>query len=397
MTATARDGCGVARAADGRVVFVEGALPGERVVVEMLRVDRRWSRARVTRVLEAAPDRVPVPCLHHGEGCGGCDLLHVAPHAQLRMKCAMVIDQLSRAGVDAPTPTLRPLGDDDEGRTTARAAIAGGRAGFRQRGGHGVVVADGCDAVHPLVEEILVDGRFPGAHEVTIRVGARTGDRLVVVDPVAATDDVAVPPDVEVVGADELDRGRRAWIHEEVAGRTWRVSARSFFQNRPAGADALVAEVTGMIDELAPDGDEPAALVDAYAGVGLFAGTVGEGRRVVAIERSTDSVADARVNLGCAGGNPDVKVLRLAVERWRASSAGIVIADPAREGLGAAGARRLLRAEPALFVLVSCDPSSFARDARTLIDAGLSLRRWTVVDLFPWTSHVETVAAFTAG
>ena len=386
VTATSRDGAGVARADDGRVVFVEGALPGERVVAEITRVDRRWSRARVVRVLDAAPDRVPVPCEHQAEGCGGCDMLHVAEDAQLRMKSSIVVDQLTRAGIDAPCPELRSL-DDDTGRTTVRAAVLDGRAGYRKRASHDVVVPEVCDAIDPLAHELLVDGRYAGAEEITIRVGARTGDRLVLVSPGLGAAEVSVPDDVDVVGADELAAGRRAWIHEEAAGRRWRISARSFFQNRPAGADALVDEVAEMVDELGGEGD----LVDAFAGVGLFAGTVAGGRRAVAIERNRDSVADARVNLADSG----TKVLRLAVERWRPSPAGVVVADPAREGMGSEAATALLRAQPSLFVLVSCDPSAFAADARRLGDAGYELRRWTVVDLFPLTSHVETVAAFT--
>lgn len=384
VSATARDGAGVARADDGRIVFVEGALAGETVHVELIKVDKRWSRARVVRVLEPSPERVPVPCTHQIEGCGGCDLLHVADDAQLRMKSSMVVDQLVRAGVDAPDAALRSL-DDDHGRTTVRAAVHDGRAGYRVRGSHDVVVPEVCEAVDPIAEQLLVDGRFGDAKEITIRVGNRTGDRLVMVE--GSTFGVELPDDVLVVGADELAKGKRAWIHEEAGGRRWRVSARSFFQNRPAGVDALVDEVGEMIDDLGADGP----LVDAYAGIGIFAGTIGAGRQVHAIERSKDSIADARVNLK----DTDTKIIASSVERWRPSPAAVVIADPAREGLGKDGVRSLLRAEPALFVLVSCDPSAFAHDAKRLVDAGMTLDRMTVVDMFPGTSHVETVGAFT--
>ncbi|NCG35947.1 MAG: TRAM domain-containing protein, partial [Actinobacteria bacterium] len=180
ITATARDGTGVARADDGRVVFVEGALPGETVTAEITRVDKRWSRGRVVVVVDPSPDRIPVGCSHQLEGCGGCDLLHVEARAAIRMKQSMVVDQLVRAGVDAPAPGLRDL-DDDHGRTTVRAAVVDGRAGYRIRASNDIVVPDGCDAVDPLVEELLVDGRFGDAEEVQIRVGSRTGERLVVV------------------------------------------------------------------------------------------------------------------------------------------------------------------------------------------------------------------------
>ncbi len=301
------------------------------------------------------------------------------------MKQAMVVDQLVRAGVDAPSPELREL-DNDEGRTTVRAAVQAGRAGYRRRSSHDVVVVDGCDAIDPRAEELLVEGIFGEASEVTIRVGNRTGDRMVVVD--GSDFGVELPADVLVISNAELEKGRRAWIHEEAAGRRWRVSARSFFQNRPAGVDALVAEVSEIIESLGTEG----ALVDAYSGIGVFAGTVGEGRTVHAIERGRDSIADARVNLGGSG----TKLIRADVARWRPSQAAVVVADPAREGLGEAGVRSLLGAEPDLLVLVSCDPSSFGRDAARLIDGGMRLDRYTVIDLFPGTSHVETVAAFTA-
>jgi tRNA/tmRNA/rRNA uracil-C5-methylase (TrmA/RlmC/RlmD family) len=338
----------------------------------------------VTDVLDPSPDRIPVVCETQIAGCGGCDMLHVESLAQARMKTSIVVDQLTRAGVDTPVPELRLL-DRDEGRTMVRAAVVDGRAGFRVRSSHEVVIPDECGAIDDIAEELLVDGRYGTASEVLIRVGSRTGERMVVVD--GPTAEVSVPDDVLVVDQNELDAGRRAWIHEEVNGRLWRISARSFFQNRPAGADALIAEVREMVDELGPDGH----LVDAYAGVGLFAGSVGEGRPVTAVEKSPDAAADARINLG-----GDAKVIRVAVEKWRSSPARIIVADPASDGLGDDGVAALTAASPDLIVLVSCDPSAFASDARRLGNKGYTLDRWTVVDLFPLTSHVETVAGFLA-
>jgi 23S rRNA (uracil1939-C5)-methyltransferase len=392
VTATARDGAGVARAEDGRVIFVEGALAGETVTVEVIEIDKRWSRARVVDVLDPSPERVPVPCVHRLAGCGGCDLLHVAANFQLGMKAGIVVEQLSRAGVDAPSPILRPL-EDDHGRTTVRAAVLDGRAGYRIGGSHDVIVPETCSAVDPLVEQILLEGRFGDADEVgevTIRVGSRTGERMVMTD--GSCHDVEVPDDVLVVSLDDLASGRRAWIHEEAGGRRWRISARSFLQNRPAGVDALVEVVGAMVEALDAPAEAGALgpLIDAYSGIGIFAGTVGTGRTVYAIERSRDSIADARVNLD--GG--EVKIVQAPVEHWKALPASVVVADPAREGLGKPGVKALMRAEPQLFVLVSCDPGSFARDAGLLCAAGMRLERLTVIDLFPDTTHVETVGAF---
>ncbi len=384
MTATARDGTGVARGEDGRVVFVEGALPGESVIVEIVQVDRRWSRGRVVRILEPSRHRVVVSCEHQVNGCGGCDLLHVNPDAQLTMKTSMAIDQLARVGLDAPDPSMRSL-TQDHGRTTIRAAVKAGRAGYRGRSSHDVVIPEACVAVDPLAEELLVAGRFPGANTVTIRVGNRTGERLVVVDRAPLS--VEVPDDVLVVGQADLAARKRAWIHEEIVGQRVRISANSFFQNRPAGADALVAEVGRMLSKT-----EPGLLIDAYSGVGLFSVTVGRHRPVVAIERNRDAVADARVNVQ----GREVKVICSSIENWRPSRAVAVIANPGRKGLGKRGAEALCRAEPKTFVLVSCDPSAFGRDAARLIAAGFTMDEWTVIDMFPGTSHVETVARFSS-
>jgi len=364
-------------------VFVEGALPGETVTAEIIDVQKRWSRGRVVEVLEASPIRVAVPCAHRLEGCGGCDLLHVDPGHQLAMKAGIVAEQLQRAGVEAPEATLHPL-VDDHGRTTVRAAVVDGRAGYRMGGSHDVVIPLTCQAVDPLAEQVLVDGRFGDATEVTIRVGNRTGERLVLVEGDPSV--VSVPDDVRVVSAEELAGGRRAWLHEEAAGRRWRISARSFFQNRPAGVDALVEVVGGMVDALGANGP----MVDAYAGIGIFAGTIGQGRDVHAVERGRDSLADARINLD----ENRVKIVGSAVENWKAVRASVVVADPAREGLGQRGVEVLMGCQPELFLLVSCDPGSFARDAGLLAASGLRLDRMAVVDMFPGTSHTETVGAF---
>ena len=389
VTATARDGAGIARAEDGRVVFVEGALPDETVEATIFQQDKRWSRARILQIVDPSPHRVEVSCRHRTEGCGGCDLLHVDPQHQAVMKAGMVTDQLARADVAHPTPEIRPL-VDDYGRTTVRAAVVGGRAGYRAGGSHEVIVPRSCTAVDPAVEELLLDGRYDEASEVTIRVGARTGDRLVVIDG-GDPEDVDVPEDVLVVSTDELDGGRRAWIHEEAGGRRWRISARSFFQNRPAGVDALVDVVGVMVSEL---GSGAGPMVDAYAGVGIFADTVGKGHTVTVVERGKDSLADARVNLGDRIHAGDVRIAPSSVEQWRPTPADVVIADPARTGLDQDGVKALMGCQPDLFVLVGCDHSAFARDARLLARVGMYLERLVVVDLFPGTTHVETVGAF---
>jgi 23S rRNA (uracil1939-C5)-methyltransferase len=376
----AKGGGAVARAADGAVVFVDGALPGELVRVSVTEARRDYRRATVVEVLEPSPDRVEPGCAAVAAGCGGCDLLHLAPAAQPAWKVAVVEDALRRVGrfTELPSIGVVPL-PVERYRTTVRCVVEAGRAAYRRRNSHDAVVPDDCGVLHPLLEEMLVDGRFGGAAEVTLRAGARTGERLALVTPTA--EGVVLPPDVRIVGADELAAGRRAWFHEEIAGHRFRISAMSFFQVRPDGAEALVGLAR---DALAA---RPGPLADLYAGVGLFAATVAEGRRVFAVERSRSSLADARVNLA----GLDARIVASDVARWRSSPCGVVIADPAREGLRAGGTRVVAATGAGRVVLISCDPAALARDLRLLHGHGYTAERIDLVDLFGGTSHVEAV------
>jgi 23S rRNA (uracil1939-C5)-methyltransferase len=368
---------------DGRVVFVEGAIPGERVLVQPVQTRDRWSSARVLEVLDASPARVSPPCGRVAEGCGGCDWQHIDPAFQTELRAAIVGDALRRIGRLPDVPVVGgPRLPAQRYRTTVRAGVVDGRASLRRAGSHQAVLLDGCLVAHPMVAEVLEESRFPGVDEVTIRAGAATGERLVLADPTAAG--VRVADDVVVVGMDELRAGRQAWHHEVVGGHRFRISARSFFQASPQGAAALAQ----VVREVLAPGEGP--LLDLYAGVGLFAALVGAARPgVTAVEWSASSVADARANLGRAA-----RVVRARVERWRPEPAGVVVADPARRGLGRAGAEVVAGAGAERVALVSCDPAALARDARLLTDLGYRLERVTVLDLFGHTSHVEAVSAF---
>ncbi len=275
----AAGGDAVARADDGRVVFVAGALPGERVRAAITEEHRSFARAVTVEVRTPSPDRRPPPCPHVADGCGGCGWQHVAPADQRRFRATMVADALARfGGIADPGVRQGPDLPTERYRTTVKAIVVDGRAGFRRRRSHDALAVDDCLVAHPLLAELIVDGRFGDAAAVVLRAGARTGERLVIAHPGAVG--LRLPDDVRVVGSDELARGRRAWFHEEVAGRRWRISARSFFQVRPDGAEALVAAVAEAVEAHVPDA---ATLVDLCTGVGLFAGGAGAGRRVVAV------------------------------------------------------------------------------------------------------------------
>lgn len=378
----------VAREPSGRVVFVRGGAPGETALVDLVDEKRRFARGVLAEVVDPSADRVAPPCPHVADGCGGCDWQHLSIDAQRRLRVGVVDEVLHRnAHLDDPLVTAGRELPVERVRTSVR-GVAGpdGRFAFRRRRSHEPVTIDSCLIAHPAVDEVIVDGRFPAGAEVTIRAGARTGERLVVVSPAAG--DTKVPDGVQVVGTDELEAGRRAWFHEEAAGRVWRVSARSFFQASPEGAEALVAEVGELVDRWAPDATH---LTDLCCGVGLFAGTVGSGRTVVGVERSGSAVADARENLA----DLDVRLIKVALGRWRPGPTDVVVADPARAGLGESGVAAVAATGAGLCVLVSCDPGALGRDASLLAAAGYRHAGSRVLDLFGHTGQIEVVSGFT--
>jgi tRNA/tmRNA/rRNA uracil-C5-methylase (TrmA/RlmC/RlmD family) len=250
-------------------------------------------------------------------------------------------------------------------------------------------VTDACLVAHPLLEGLIVAGRYPGAGEVLLRVGVASGERLVRVDRPDVAARVKAPAGVRVIAAGDGERGA---VHEELAGRRFRISADSFFQPGPVAAEALAGAVDDSVAEALPAGGH---LVDAYAGVGLFASVLGSrrGARVTAVERDPAAVADAAVNLA----DVEARIVSREVARWRprrGERVDVVVADPSRTGLGRPGVEAVAVAGAPRVVLVSCDPASFARDVRLLNQAGYRLSVIRTVDAFPHTFHTETVSTF---
>lgn len=394
----ANGGAGVGQDAHGRTTFCEGALPGERVRVGLTQEKKRFARGIVTEVLEPADDRIYAQCPTHHVGCGGCDMAHGNDDIQRTVKAHVVRDALSRIGrVDPETIERSWLGFTEPAkpgwyRTTARLAVARDRIGYRAARSHDVVDVTACGVVHPLVEEVVLDGRFPkeSGPEVMIRASHATGERMVIVD--GSTNGVSVPADVTLVSQAQIDAGADISIVEDAGGRSFVISAGSFFQAGPTVATDLVAAVSAAAGDLTGR-----AVVDAYSGVGLFAGTVAAASNsLTAVELSSSSIRDARRNLEDQRlSGQRIDIVESAVEDWDATPAEVVIADPSRAGLGAEGVESLLRCRAERFILVSCDTGSFGRDAGLLRNAGYELDSVRLVDAFRDTSHVETIAAFT--
>ncbi|WP_326560191.1 class I SAM-dependent RNA methyltransferase [Micromonospora sp. NBC_01796] len=377
---------------DGQIVFVRHALPGERVIAEITEVNRGYLRADAVTVLEPSAQRVTPPCPYAGPNlCGGCDLQHVAPSAQLDWKADVVREQLRRLGrltpeeVDSLGVRIEPLPGGPLGwRSRVRYAVdAAGRAGLLKHRSHEVVPVDRCLIAHPAIQSLpvlSVDGqRWPTAEAV--ETVASTGG------------DVAVQ--LVVDGTPVTERGPEK-VRELAAGREWQLPPDAFWQVHPAAAQTLVGAVLELLE---PRTGERAW--DLYGGAGLFAAAladrVGPTGRVTMVEAAPSGVAAARENLGDLG---QVEVVSAKVEtalarRRITGPVDLVVLDPPRTGAGADVVRALTGTGARAIAYVACDPAAFARDVRVFAEAGWRLVALRGYDMFPMTQHVECVGLFT--
>jgi 23S rRNA (uracil1939-C5)-methyltransferase len=269
-------------------------------------------------------------------------------------------------------------------RTTVRLAFDDeGRAGFRRRSSNRVVAIDDCLVAHPLLQRAIssISARPRSDVEVTLRCSTTTG----VVGAVVHGDER------DVRGLEAVDVvGEEARLVETIHGVDLVVSMGSFFQSGPMAADLLVDAVRVLSGPEALSGAF-GQVVDAYGGCGLFAATVVPSHvHVTLVESNPIAVADARQNL--AGRR--ASIVAGPVEDWEAQPAGLVIADPARTGLGPRGVATIVATRAPIVVLVSCDAAAGARDARLLVESGYELDDMVVLDLFPHTNHLEMVMRF---
>jgi 23S rRNA (uracil1939-C5)-methyltransferase len=407
VTAVVAGGDGLARAGDGRVVLVSGALPGENVVVELSEVRRDMARGAVVELRRTAPTRVKPTCPHVGDGCGGCGLQHVAVDAELSLLVEIVTDALRRLArlPDADVVSVTPgPGGADLRRTTVRLAVDGdGALAHRRAGSRQTVALDSCEVTHPRLVELLTS-RWVDADEVQLRVSVHSGERTAW--PIrlapragsragsrhhrgASSRASAATASVQGLAAD-VAIGDRTQIVERIGDVELVVSAQSFFQASPGAGELLVKRVAAGSEPML---SQARVVVDAYGGVGLFAATLAPrapDAHWVVLESNRSAVADARRNLD----GRDAAIVAGEVARWVPTTADLVIADPSRTGLGAAATASLAASGASRLVLVSCDAASLGRDSALLAAHGFRHVRSEVLSLFPRTPHVEVVTVF---
>ena len=371
-------GDGLTRMDDGRVVFVPGVVAGEAVRIELAETRRDFAHARLDAVIEPSPHRVQPPCAFVASGCGGCDWQHIEYRPQGQAKLAIVAEAYARTAKMQVEPQLRRLTDTARRTTVRMVAGSDGMVGFRTADSHDIVPVSRCMVAHDAINELIALGPLQGAGEVTIRVGARTGDVGLWCHEGSLSG--SLPARVKI--------GERGRITEKVGDHMFQVSMGSFFQSSPEAAELIVDSVSRRLDALGVGGG---LMLDAYGGVGLFSLALADRFDAVhLVESSPSACRDAVRNLAeCAA-----VIEQADVDTWEAVQADVVVADPSRSGLGKHGSQAIIETDADVVILVSCDPVAGARDAKLLCESGYQLGDVEVLDIFPHTHHVEVVAAF---
>jgi 23S rRNA (uracil1939-C5)-methyltransferase len=371
----------VGRDASGRVVFVAGASPGDRVVARVVEDKRKFARAELVRVVQAGAARVTTPC-PIVERCGGCPWQHVAYEAQLAAKQAIVARALGKLDVrvEPILPSPAALGY----RTRARMTVRGGAVGFAGRRSHEIVDVERCIALDPALDA--------GMQAARRALGPLAGDEGAIAGLVR---DGAV--ELAVTAGQGADRVRLAGAARALVGQAGITRVTVDDASAPAAGFAQAnaaqnATLQRLVREAARAGG--LRVLELYAGDGNFTRVLDAGGGV-AVEGDRQAAARLRA-LALPGWQVESQPAAVAVGRLRGERFDVVLLDPPRAGAADVVAE-LPGFAPERIVYVSCDPMTLARDLTTLAQHGYRARVAWPVDMMPQTWHVEVVALVDKG
>jgi 23S rRNA (uracil1939-C5)-methyltransferase len=425
---------GVAHNAEGKVVFIEGALPGERVQVQVHRRKNQWEQASVTALARESAQRVRPACPHfglHAGACGGCKMQHLHPAAQVAVKQRALEDGLWHLAKVKPERVMRPIegpawGYRDRARLSVRHVAKKGTVlvGFHERKSRYIADMRVCPVLPPPVSALLMPLRAlvmsMDARETLPQIELAKGDSVLALvlrhlEPLCAADQQrlrefgaahGVQWWLQPKGPDSVlrldDGGEQLAYALPEYGVTMPFKPTDFTQVNPHINRVLVQRAVGLLD---PRHDE--RVIDWFCGLGNFTLPLAtRAREVLGIEGSGVLVERARDNARRNGLQADFAVRNLfeltpqALEADGRADKWLV--DPPREGAFALAkaAAELVQGgsawvPPSRIVYVSCNPATLARDAGLLVhQAGYRCAAAGVVNMFPHTAHVESIAVF---
>lgn len=376
------DGLGIGFDDDGLTVFVPRTAPGDVIRARVTRRQGKVLHAAIEEILEPSPLRIE-PKVENYDASGGLDLMHLGYQDQLAVKAGIISDSLRRIAKLDPVPEVTVTPSETEWHYRSRAEFqidhSTGAVGYFAANSHRVVDVEDSPVLTPTTQELLT----------TLR-----DDLVAGLVPKVAREYRAVTGDVGSVLESTSSTKSRA-VLRELGGETFRYSAECFFQANIPIAEAMLAEVLRIGDE-AKNAD--GMVLDLYCGVGLFTLPLARKfKRVVGVESFKPATDFADENLTNAG-LKNTRIVTAPVEFWLAGDRSplgkiaLAVFDPPRSGAGKQVIEHLVKLKPAHVAAVSCDPATFARDIRGLMDGGYEVVSIKGYDMFPQTHHVEIVA-----
>lgn len=419
---------------DGYAVFVDGALPGERVEVRLIERKKRYGRAQLIKVHKASKERSEPPCSVFGK-CGGCQLMHLSYEKQLEVKTRRVIDALTRIGQIADPPVAACIGSDlslayrNKIQIPVREGAHGAALGLYARASHHLVEVESChihcslgEEVYQKAQDCIKKASIAAYDPITetgelrhllIKTAMRSQEVLVILitnqTPSPALFSLARAlmashPAVKGV-VHNLQSGRgnvilgsvytvlegQGTIQEKLFDMTFSISPASFFQINPGQAERLYSRAIEYADL-----GEGATVVDAYCGVGTLSLCFARSaKQVIGIECIQEAVEDARANALANHIHNAVFTCAHAEDFMRTLvDVDVVLLNPPRKGCERLVLSEVERLQPKTVIYISCDPTTLARDSAHLITGGYTLDAVQPYDMFPQTAHVECVAKF---
>ena len=394
----ANGGDGIGRLVDGRAVFIPFTLPGEVVQVRLQEVKAGVLRGELMKVIHPAEGRINPRCKHFGT-CGGCHFQHMDYPTQLVVKENILRDTLARVGglTDIPVLPLVPSPLEWNYRNHVQYHLhESGHLGFQRRNSHEVIPIQECHLPYKDLDDLRdllsLDPRA-GIKRVSVREGTDAELMIVLESNSAEMPEMELDLPASVIHASpygEIVLAGGSHLFMEINRQEFKVSAGSFFQVNLQVAGKMVEHILSLLP-----GGEIACLLDLYCGVGLFSAFVASrSTRLVGIESSHSACLDFADNLDKFDN----------VELYEGSTDGIlpmldlhpdiVIADPPRTGLGLKTLDTLIKLASGQIIYVSCDPATLARDAARLMKHGYLCNGITPFDMFPQTSHIETISSY---
>ena len=434
IVGAAIDGRGIARV-NGQVLFVPGALPGERCFVRVVNIGKTTAHGKLLRVETASPHRIEPDCPYF-PACGGCDFRHADYELETELKRQRVLDALNRiGGCGLENLKITGAAEQDGYRNKVQYPVQeqNGRAeaGFFSAGTHRVIPIAHCriqpdcaDAIRAAVLRWMAQYKIRAYDEKTgrgyirhiyIRRGAVSGETLVCISAnckqlprsaeLTAAIRAAAPDVTSIVFTPNEKKGNTilgdtflplygpGWIQDTLCGLTFRLSPAAFYQVNHDQAEILYRKA---LQFAALTGTE--TVLDLYCGTGTITLCLArEAGRAVGVEVVPQAIEDAKENavrngladkteFYCMDAGQAAQMFAARGER-----PDVIVVDPPRKGVSPDVIEAMAAMSPRRIVYVSCDPATLARDVKLLRECGYALQTAEAVDLFPRCAHIETV------